>query len=510
MLCKKRFVALSALGLLILGGSVARAEVRLPKIFTDNMMFQRDQPIRVWGWAEAGEEVHVTLASGKADTKADEKGQWAIELPALKAGENLELSIAGKNTIVLKNVIMGDIWLCSGQSNMEWGLGQSNAADDIQTADFPKIRRIKFNHVQSGNPEQDAPAATPWQMCTPQTAGGFTAVGFYFARDVQAKTGIPIGLLDDSWGGSKIEPWIASAGIELVPELSGAQGGNGWSGMYNAMIHPLTRFPIKGVLWYQGESNGGEGESYYHKMSALVLGWRKVWQQNEMPFYFVQLANFQGANDNPAGGDDWSKLREAQTKALLIPNTGMAVIIDTVPLNEAGDIHPKNKFDVGSRLARWSLSRDYGQKDMVVSGPLYKSLQVDGSKVRIAFDHIGSGLIVGAKQGRAAAVEDKEGKLKRFAIAGADKKWFWAEALIEKDTVVLSSAEVLEPVAVRYAYAMNPDGANLYNREGFPASPFRTDNWPLFDPKAEIVTVDKPDQENEKSGVDWERPTMKP
>ena len=314
-------------------------------------------------------------------------------------------------------------------------------------------------------------------MCTPQTAGGFTAVGFYFARDVQAKTGIPIGLLDDSWGGSKIEPWIASAGIELVPELSGAQGGNGWSGMYNAMIHPLTRFPIKGVLWYQGESNGGEGESYYQKMSALVLGWRKVWQQNEMPFYFVQLANFQGANDNPAGGDGWSKLREAQTKALLIPNTGMAVIIDTVPLNEAGDIHPKNKFDVGSRLARWSLSRDYGQKDMVVSGPLYKSLQVDGSKVRLAFDHIGSGLIVGAKQGRAAAVEDKEGKLKRFAIAGADKKWFWAEALIEKDTVVLSSAEVLEPVAVRYAYAMNPDGANLYNREGLPASPFRTDTW---------------------------------
>ena len=477
MLCKKRFVALSALGLLILGGSVAQAEVRLPKIFTDNMMFQRDQTIRVWGWAEAGEEVHVTLASGKADTKADEKGQWASELPALKAGENLDLSIAGKNTIVLKNVIVGDIWLCSGQSNMEWGLGQSNAADDIQTADFPKIRRIKFNHVQSGNPEQDAPAATPWQMCTPQTAGGFTAVGFYFARDVQAKTGIPIGLLDDSWGGSKIEPWIASAGIELVPELSGAQGGNGWSEMYNAMIHPLTRFPIKGVLWYQGESNGGEGESYYQKMSALVLGWRKVWQQNEMPFYFVQLANFQGANDNPAGGDGWSKLREAQTKALLIPNTGMAVIIDTVPLNEAGDIHPKNKFDVGSRLARWSLSRDYGQKDMVVSGPLYKSLQVDGSKVRLAFDHIGSGLIVGAKQGRAAAVEDKEGKLKRFAIAGADKKWFWAEALIEKDTVVLSSAEVLEPVAVRYAYAMNPDGANLYNREGLPASPFRTDTW---------------------------------
>ena len=191
----------------------------------------------------------------------------------------------------------------------------------------------------------------------------------------------------------------------------------------------------------------------------------------------MQLANFQGVNENPGDANGWPKLREAQTKSLTIPNTGMAVIIDTVPLAEAGDIHPKNKYDVGLRLARWALGRDYGQKELEVSGPLFKALKIEGNKARLSFDHTGSGLMVGKKTGRAAAVENKEEKLKRFAIAGADKKWHWAEAVIKNDTVVVSSPDVTEPVAVRYAFQMNPDGANLYNREGLPASPFRTDIW---------------------------------
>ncbi|MFZ4397241.1 MAG: sialate O-acetylesterase [Kiritimatiellia bacterium] len=504
----------------------ACAEVRLAKIFTSDMLLQRDQPIRVWGWAAPQEAVTVILDGQKAATTADAQGKWLAELPARKQGENLTLTITGQNSISLTNVIIGDVWLCAGQSNMEWLLKDTdNAAEDSKAADLPKIRRIKFNHVQSAFPEVEAPAATAWQVCTPRNAGGFSAVGFYFAREIQAQTGVPIGILDDNWGGTPIEPWTPPAGMESVPELREAvtvrsnalaayavslprqlnaleswlvsaraaasnaaalppmptvaphPGANGWCSMYHAMIHPLVRFPIKGALWYQGESNGGEGETYYHKMRALVGGWRKVWNQGDFPFYFVQLASFQNANDNPAGGDGWAKLREAQTRSLGMTNTGMAVILDTVPLKSAGDIHPRNKSDVGQRLARWALNRDYGQKDLVVSGPLYKSMKVEGNKIRLSFDYVGSGLMVGAKEGRAPAAEVKDGTLKRFAIAGADRKWVWAEAVIDGQSVVVSSGAVPEPVAVRYAFSMNPDGANLYNREGLPASPFRTDNW---------------------------------
>ncbi|MCX6979202.1 MAG: sialate O-acetylesterase [Verrucomicrobia bacterium] len=505
----------------------AAADVRLPRIFSDSMMLQRNMPVRVWGWAEPGEEVTASLAGKSAATRTNENGQWSVELPAMKAGENLELAVKGKNSLALKNVIIGDIWVCSGQSNMEWTLGQClGAADDIKAADLPKIRQIKFTKTQSAQPETDAPVSTPWQECSPATAAGFTGVGFYFAREILAKTGVPIGLVYSNWGGTQIEPWTALEGLGLVAELKAdfesvkdpqkayraqlpaaltqleswiaqakASLANGtaiptapaipagpakkgaWSGMYNAMIHPLVRFPIKGAIWYQGESNGSEGETYYHKMRALIGGWRKNWGQGDFPFYFVQLASYQAVSQNPAGGNGWARLREAQFKSLSVPNTGMAVITDTVPLAQAGDIHPKNKYDVGLRLALWALGRDYAQKGVVVSGPLFKSMKVEGGKARLEFDQLGSGLMIGKKDGRSLAVEDKEGKLARFAIAGADKKWAWAEAVIEKDTVVVSSPEVAVPAAVRYGFEMNPTGANLYNREGLPASPFRTDAW---------------------------------
>jgi len=501
------------------------AEVQLPKVFSDNMMLQRDQPVRVWGWADAAEEVSASLSGATATTKADAQGQWSLSLPAVAQGDNLELTVKGSNTITLKNLLIGDIWVCSGQSNMEMNLkGCLGSVDDIKAANLPKIRRIKINHVQSGSPETDVPAQGPWQVCTPDTSGGFTAVGFYFARDILEKTGVPIGIIDDNWGGTAIEPWVAFEGLEQVEALkaaltakqaalraqrsalpsylvrmdawlaatranlaSGAPIGPvpampatadaGWSSMYNAMIHPVIRSAIKGALWYQGESNGGEGDSYYEKMRALIGGWRTQWGQGDFPFYFVQLANFQAVTEDPAGGNGWARLREAQTKSLSIPNTGMAVITDTVPTSQASDIHPKDKYDVGTRLARWALAHDYGVKDLEVSGPLYKSQTIDGGKIRLAFDHLGAGLMVGKKEGRTPAIEDKDGKLKRFAIAGADKKWVWADAVIENGAVVVSSAEVKEPVAVRYAYSMNPFGANLYNRDGLPASPFRTDTW---------------------------------
>ena len=510
---------------LLATGWAQAAGVRLPTIFTDNMMVQRDLPVRVWGWADAGETVTVTLAGTTATTNADAKGQWALELPAIKAGETLDLTVKGNNTVTLTNVLAGDIWVCSGQSNMEMPLGGCvGAADDIKAADLPKIRRIKFRHEKSGQPAIDAPTESPWQVCSRATAGRFTAVGFYFAREIHQKTGVPIGIIDVNWGGTAIQPWVAPEGLALVkslkPALAAQQAAikaytaqlpkkldeiekwtaetrrqlaagvptcpppampavadGGWSSMYNAMIHPITRFPIKGVLWYQGESNGTEGEPYYDKMRALIGGWRARWAQGDFPFYFVQLASFQAVSDNPAGGNGWAKLREAQTKSLTVTNTGMAVIIDTVPLAQASNIHPANKYDVGMRLARWALGRDYGQKELEISGPLFAALKIEGNKARLAFDHTGTGLMVGKKEGRAPTVENKEVQLKGFAIAGADKKWFWAEAVIEGTTVTVSSPEVKEPVAVRYAYQMNPDGANLYNREGLPASPFRTDDW---------------------------------
>ena len=351
----------------------AMANVRLPKIFTDNMMLQRDQPIRVWGWADPDEAVTVALAGKQAMAKADAKGAWAVELPAMKKGENLELTVTGKNVVTLKNVIVGDIWLCSGQSNMEMPLGLClGAAEDIAAANFPRIRKIKINNVVSANPEEDAPTATPWQECSPSTAAGFTAVGFYFAREVQEKTGVAIGILDANYGATVIEQWMSTKGINWAdPSLSASPfGKSGWGVRYNATIHPFVRLPIKGALWYQGEGNFSEGDAYYVKMRALIEGWRKQWGQGDFPFYFVQIASLHAVSTNAAGGYGWAKIREAQVKSLSITNTGMAVIIDTVPLAEAENVHPRNKYDVGHRLALWALERDYGQKQPEVSGPL--------------------------------------------------------------------------------------------------------------------------------------------
>jgi len=470
--------------------SAVRADVSVTNLFTDNMVLQRDLPCPVWGTAESGEKVTVKLGPSEASATAGADGKWSVKLPASKmnaAGQ--DLVITGKNTITIKDVLVGDVWVCSGQSNMEWAVNQSNGAEDAAAANLPNIRRIKLNHVSLNKPTTNVP--NKWEVCSPQTAGKFTAVGFYFARRVQKETGVPIGLLDDNWGGTRIEPWVPLAGFEMVPELSAiadkvkqrdaaatgdpARIGHGEPvALYNGMIAPVMPFGIKGALWYQGESNGGEGEEYFHKMRALVGGWRTVWGQGEFPFYFVQLANFQKDNNTPEGGDGWARVRAAQTKSLTIPKTGMAVIID---IGEERDIHPKNKFDVGERLALWALHHDYGKKDVVPGGPLFKAAKVEGDKIRVSFDYAANGLIVGRKEGRNPVEAVADGKLARFSIAGADKKWVWADAVIDGGTVVVSSKEVPQPVAVRYAYSMNPAGANLYNKEGLPASPFRSDDW---------------------------------
>jgi sialate O-acetylesterase len=461
-------------------------DLRLPKIFGDHMVVQRGVPIPVWGWAAPGEKIVVNLGGAVAAGTADKDGRWMAKVPPIKQpGGPFDMVVGGRSAVTFKDVLVGDVWVCGGQSNMEWGVGGCNAPGDIQGAKFPLIRCIKVQKKPAAAPEKDITGS--WQVCSPATVAGFTAVGYFFARTVHEETRVPIGLIDSNWGGTAIEPWIVPDGLKLVNELSSsraeadkqaAEWAEGkphtWSVLYNGMIAPVVPYGVKGALWYQGESNGGEGDSYFHKMRALIGGWRQVWGLGDFPFYFVQLANFQQASENPAGGDGWAKIRMAQAKSLQIPNTGMAVTTD---IGEAGDIHPKNKQDVGRRLALWALAKDYGKKTLVYSGPLYKDMRVEDNRIRVLFDCTGSGLMVGKKEGLAPTVEAKGERLQRFAIAGANKQWSWANAQIDGKTVVVWSEKVPRPVAIRYAFSMNPQGANLYNKEGLPASPFRTDDW---------------------------------
>jgi sialate O-acetylesterase len=486
MTCRTRFALLFVPLTLLVLAATAHADVKLASIFGDTMVLQRELPVPVWGWAEPGEAITVTIGSQTKKTEADADGKWQVKLDALKTNaKGQTLKVAGKNTIELNDVLIGEVWICSGQSNMEWALsGTMNAKAEVAAAQHPQIRLFNVpGHTTSPLAKDTCPGN--WQICQPQAAQGFSAVGYFFGRRLQQELNVPIGLVGSNWGGTRIEPWTSPAGFHSVPELKAIAdkvdaysaetkvGGGSPSAIYNAMIHPLAPFAMRGAIWYQGESNGGEGESYYHKTQALVNGWRELFNP-ELAFYWVQLADWQKPNEDPAGGNGWAKLREAQRKSLGIKHTGMAVIID---IGQTNDIHPRNKQDVGWRLAQWALHQTYHRQDIVPSGPLFKGHKVEANSIRLSFDSVGSGLIVGKKEGLEPTKEVKAGVLQRFAIAGADKKWHWAEATIDGDTVVVKSAEVTEPVAVRYAYSMNPAGANLYNKEGIPASPFRTDSW---------------------------------
>jgi len=470
---------------LAFAGGHARAEVKLASIFTDSMVLQCDMPVPVWGWAGKGEGVTVEFGGQSKTATASKDGNWKVTLDKLTAtGQPHTLTVSGSNKIELKDVLVGEVWICSGQSNMEWPLQMSlNGKDEVAAAKHPQIRL--FNVVgHTTSPVAKDTLNGKWQPCTPASANRFSAVGYFFGRRLAKELNVPIGLVGSNWGGTRIEPWISPAGFHSVPELaSQAEKVDAYtadtkinhsapSAIYNAMVHPLAPFAMRGGIWYQGESNGSEGESYYHKKKALVEGWRRLFNP-DLAFYWVQLANFRAPNEKPEGGDGWARIREAQRKALEIKHTGMAVITD---IGAAKDIHPRNKQDVGHRLAQWALHQTYDRKKLVPSGPLYKSQKIEGGKIRLSFDHAGAGLIAGEKSGL-EPVKPADAKLKHFAVAGSDKKWHWADAVIDGDTVVVSSAQVPKPVAVRYAYTTNPQGANLYNKDGMPASPFRTDDW---------------------------------
>ena len=626
------------------------AQVRLPKIFCDNMVLQRERTIPVWGWAGANEKVTVKLNNQSKTIKANKEGKWRIDLPAENAGGPYTLTVSGKNTLSISNILIGDVWVCSGQSNMEMKIGKwgfiNNYQQEIAAANYPDIRQFIVPHITATSPQKDIKEGE-WLVCSPNNAAQFSATAYFFARELQQKTGVPIGLVNTSWGGTNVETWISKESFENSEEFKSIYAGkqqidfdellkqkvekfnntlkklqpaplpqaaeiedwkensfndSGWNKMmlpglweeqgledfdgiiwfrktiylsaadiekaavlelsmiddldetfingvkvgssiayndyrkynvpaavlkegknviaikitdtgggggmygeaenvkiilgdkefplsgswlfsiesirdvalqlypnsypallYNGMINPLIPLSIKGAIWYQGESNAGRAYQYRTSFPLMINDWRKHWGQGDFPFYFVQLASWNSNNGNSQKGSEWAELREAQTLTLSLPNTGMAVTTD---IGDAKDIHPKNKQDVGKRLAAIALNKTYN-KGNVYAGPTYQSFAIDANKIAITYSSVGSGLMV----------KDKYGYIKGFEIAGADKKFYYAQAYIDGEKISVSSNEVQQPVAVRYGWADDAGENNVFNKEGFPAAPFRTDKW---------------------------------
>ena len=627
------------------------AEVTLPQVIGSHMVLQRNAQVKIWGWADKGERVTVTMAGQSVRTKTNKEGKWEVILDPMVAGGPYEMQIEGKNSLTLEDVLVGDVWICSGQSNMEWPVYNSdNAEEEVSGADYPRLRLFDVPHNVRLMPVDDIPEAQ-WAPCTPESVYNFSAVGYFFGRDLHRELDVPIGLISTNWGGTNVETWTSremsmtdpemKAGVESIDgmnieamaakqeqerrellaslgelgsgtvdgepvwaredldlsnwnemevpglwegkglpgvdgvvwfrktvTLNGEQagsdallslgaiddsdrtwingvevgqmqnqydkariyridpgilkegvntiavrvedtgGGGGFWGspeemflkagdrsvplsgvwlfrvssegfrlnaqstvnpnskptlLFNGMIHPLLNYRVLGAIWYQGESNAGRAYRYRTLFSNLIRDWRNQWENPDMGFYFVQLANYMQPKDEP-GESEWAELREAQTMALSLPKTGMAVTID---IGNANDIHPRNKQDVGKRLALAALHGTYG-KEVVYSGPVFQSMKVEGNRAILEFDPMGTGL----------EVRDKYGYVKGFAIAGEDQVFHWARGLQQGNSIILWSDRVETPVAVRYGWADNPDDVNLYNQEGLPASPFRTDQWP--------------------------------
>ena len=502
--------------LLVLGllAPQAYADVRVSSIFGNHMVLQSGQKNRVWGWATDGEDVTVSINDQKHVTVAGNDEKWSVMLDVIPVGGPYHLTVKGNNELVFNDVLVGEVWICSGQSNMAWPVSRANdAVLEIKTAKYSNIRLISVPQVGTQNPQESFEGQ--WKVCSPETVAGFSAVGYFFGRQLHQMLGVPIGLVNNAWGGSACEAWIQREVLEAdelykplldwwvekeqsynhkqamvvykqqlkrwqeraakakplgqrVAERPRApsnlfESNHRPANIYNGVLKPIIGYGIRGVIWYQGETNAPVAYQYRHLFPLMIQHWRNEWDQGEFPFYWVQLADF---NDEPVEpqGSDWAELREAQTMTLSkLPKTGQAVIID---LGEARDIHPRNKQDVAKRLARWALARDY-EVNIAYRSPEYKSMKSEGNSFVLKFDHVGSGLYT-------FDVKEPVG----FAIAGADKQFVWAAAeIITKNSVRVWSDQVAEPVAVRYAWADNPV-CNLQSREGLLVTPFRTDDWP--------------------------------
>jgi sialate O-acetylesterase len=529
-----------------------RADVKLPAIFGDHMVLQQEASLPVWGTADAGEKVTVTVGAESASATADANGKWMVKLPPLPNGTPpVTMTAAGKNNLTFSDVLVGDVWVCSGQSNMEYPLsGAHNASTELPKANDPELRLFHVQRKTSIQPETDVVGS--WQLCTPDTAKTFTAVGYFFGRELRTSLNRPIGLIEASWSGTEAQAWTSLSGLQKEPALHGyvdkynlnlanypkaladvpAQtaafqaahaawyrdvnpalqaalkdwndavakanaagqppppkpqpsapfpasppdptgGPHGPSNLFNGMIAPLIPYAIKGATWYQGESNASQAMEYRTLFPTMITDWRQRWGLGDFPFLFVQLACF---DESVHPSQDWALLRESQVKTLALPNTGMASAVD---IGDPTYIHPQDKLDVGLRLALAAKHLAYGQ-NIVFSGPIYDSMKVEGNAIRVSFTQTGGGLIVGQAPWIPPSVKKNPVSttdLESFTIADADQNWVPAQAKIDGNTVVISSSQVAQPVAVRYGWADAPR-CNLYNKEGLPASPFRTDDWP--------------------------------
>ncbi len=492
----------------------SHAELKLPAIIGDNMVLQQKQTNPLWGWDTPGTKVSVTFGTQEKSGVADDKGKWKVKLDPVPANAvPATISIKGSTARELKNVLVGEVWLCSGQSNMGFNLSQALDADlEIATANYPLIRLISVPQVGTQVIQDDF--VGQWEACSPATAGSFTAVGFFYGRILHQMLGVPVGLIDNAWGGSSAEAWVRRDLLEkdarfksmieswkakeasydfvkvkadyakalekrkaLVDAARKAKqpaptfnpgraprdemiGQHRPGNLYAGVLHPTIGYGIKGVIWYQGESNAGNAKEYRDLFPMMIQHWRDEWQQGDFPFYWVQLADYQAEKPEP-GDSSWAELREAQTHTQsVLKNAGQCVITD---LGESNDIHPRNKRDVAERLVRWALVKDYGMK-LPYRSPEYKSMAVTGNKATVTIDTFGSNL---------RAVDVKE--LRGFAICGEDKKWVWADAVITgKDSIEVSAKSVAKPVAVRYAWADNPV-CNISSADGLPLTSFRSD-----------------------------------
>jgi sialate O-acetylesterase len=479
--------------------SCCRADVKLPALISDHMLLQRDMPVRIFGKADAGESVTVSFRGRSVQTVTDSWGRWEAWLAPMKPGAPEEMTIQGKNTLKVSDVLVGDVWLGSGQSNMQWEVRQTNNADqEISSAKFPEIRFFYVPRKPSGVPVEDVEAK--WEVCSPDSVKGFSAVLYYFGRQLYQDLKVPMGLIHTSWGGTPIASWISGPTLTADPKLSpfltfwqdailkypdnlvryeqdmkkweqGGRKGNRPgepmgpghphepTSLYNGMVAPLTKYTIKGALWYQGENEAGRGQGhlYGEALMTLVQDWRQAFGEGDFPFFWVQLANYGNATKN----GHWMKVQEGQMKATALRGTGMAVIND---IGEATSIHPRDKQDVGKRLALVARHVAYHQEDFVWSSPMYRQATREGGTFRVWFNYAGSGL----------KTRDN-GPVRGFVIAGPDGNFVPADAKIDGATVVVSSSQVTDPQAVRYAWDYNPD-CNLVNSADLPASLFRSDD----------------------------------
>ena len=496
-----------------------RADITLAPLFTDHAVLQQGKAVPVWGRAAPDEKVTVTFRDQTVRATAGKDGRWIVYLGALKPGAPAELVVSGKNTLRLQDIVVGEVWVCSGQSNMEfrvWGpkgdvYRVDNADEEVAAAHFPLIRHFKVEHAVADRPTDSLRGA--WVVCSPETVGQFTAVGYFFARDLQQKLGVPIGLINSTWGGTPIESWMSEAALKGAPAFAVVDGrwakalidwpakvaayeaaraaqdkdeavaktagpakyaeflkAKPWlppppsptspeapRSLFNGMIAPLLPGAIRGILWYQGEGNGSRPGEYHALLAAMITAWRAHWGQGDVPFYLVQLPNFSGGNPT---GTDWARLRETQAQVLSLPNTGMAVTID---IGDPDNIHPRNKQEVGRRLALIARHHLYDIPGDW-SGPVFKSATHEDAAMRVQFDHADGGLVA------------HDRPLTGFQVAGADRRFHPATVRIERDTIVVSASGVKEPVAVRYAWVNAPE-ANLFSGAGLPAAPFRSDSW---------------------------------